>query len=83
MRLLTISDAASRLGMKPATIRFWIWTRKIDYVKVGRAVRIREDTIDKIVADGTVPALIDPRITGKSIPNAHLNCYRNEITTRK
>lgn len=56
MRLLTISQASERLGLKPATMRFWIWTRKIEHVKVGGAVRIRQETIDRIIEQGTVPA---------------------------
>ena len=56
MRLLTIPEASERLGLKPATVRFWIWTRKIEHVHVGRAVRIREDTVQRIIERGTVPA---------------------------
>jgi excisionase family DNA binding protein len=36
MRLLTIAEASERLGLKPATMRSWIWTRKIEHVHVGR-----------------------------------------------
>ena len=32
MRLLTVPEAADRLGLRPATIRFWIWQRKIAFV---------------------------------------------------
>jgi excisionase family DNA binding protein len=56
MRLLTIPEAADRLGLKPATVRFWIWTRKIDYVKIGRAVRVRDDAIQDVIDAGTVSA---------------------------
>lgn len=56
MRLLTILEASERLGLKPATVRFWIWTRKIEHVKVGRAVRVREDTIQQLIRAGTIPA---------------------------
>ena len=56
MSLLTIPEASARLGLKPATVRFWIWSRRIAYVKVGRAVRLREDTIDEIIQQGTMPA---------------------------
>jgi excisionase family DNA binding protein len=56
MRLLTVPEAAERLGLKPATLRFWLWTRKIESVKVGRAVRLREDTIQQLIERGTVPA---------------------------
>jgi excisionase family DNA binding protein len=54
-RLLTIPEAAGRLGLQPSTLRFWIWTRKIEHVKVGRAVRISETVVDKVIARGTVP----------------------------
>jgi excisionase family DNA binding protein len=56
MRLLTIEEASGRLGLKPATVRFWIWARKIEHVKVGRSVRIREDAVARIIEQGTVPA---------------------------
>jgi excisionase family DNA binding protein len=56
MRLLTITEASDRLGLKPSTMRFWIWTRKIAHVKIGRAVRLREDTIEDLIQSGTVPA---------------------------
>ena len=56
MRLLTIPEAADRLGLKPATIRFWIWTRRIEHVKIGRAVRLNEDTVQGLIERGTVPA---------------------------
>lgn len=56
MRLLTIAEASERLGLKPSTMRFWIWTRKIEHVKVGRAVRVREDTIQAVIERGTIPA---------------------------
>jgi excisionase family DNA binding protein len=57
MKLLTVMQAADRLGLRPATIRSWIWARRIQYVKLGRSVRLREDTIDEIIEAGTIPAL--------------------------
>jgi excisionase family DNA binding protein len=56
IKLLTVEEAASRLGLQPATLRFWIWTRKIEYVKIGRAVRVNEDTVGALIDEGTVPA---------------------------
>jgi excisionase family DNA binding protein len=56
MRLLTISEASDRLGLKPSTLRFWIWTRRIEHVKVGRAVRVKEATVQAVIEHGTVPA---------------------------
>jgi excisionase family DNA binding protein len=54
-RLLTVPEAAGRLGLQPSTVRFWIWTRRIAHVKVGRAVRISEAVVDEVIARGTVP----------------------------
>jgi excisionase family DNA binding protein len=61
MRLLTISEAAQRLGLKTSTLRFWIWTRKIDVVRIGRAVRIKDTTLDALIVDGTTPASMKDR----------------------
>ncbi len=58
-RLVAIPVAAAQLGLKPATVRDWIYQRKIDYVKVGRAVRISEDTIRALIERGTIPAKRD------------------------
>jgi excisionase family DNA binding protein len=55
-KLLTIPESAERSGLKPATMRFWVWTRKIEHVKIGRAVRIPEHAIERIIEQGTVPA---------------------------
>jgi hypothetical protein len=38
-------------------LRGWIYRRAIPYVKVGRSVRISDDTIDDIIERGTVPAI--------------------------
>ncbi|MGO4885149.1 MAG: excisionase family DNA-binding protein [Bryobacteraceae bacterium] len=51
-----MQEGADRLGLRVSTLRFWVWTRKIEHVKVGRAVRLREDTIQGLIDRGTVPA---------------------------
>ena len=55
--MLNVPEAAERLGLAPATLRQWIWRRKIEVVRVGRSVRIRPEVIEKIITRGTVPAL--------------------------
>jgi excisionase family DNA binding protein len=55
MRLLTLSQAADQLGLKTATLRFWVWQRRIEHVRVGRAVRISEDVVRRLIERGTVP----------------------------
>lgn len=57
MHLLRVEEAAARLGLKASTIRYWIWERRIPVVRVGRrAVRIREEAIQRLIEAGTVPA---------------------------
>lgn len=56
MKLYTIRAAAERLAIKPATLRFWIWTNRVEYIKVGRGIRISDDTIQTVIERGTVPA---------------------------
>lgn len=66
MRLLTIPEAANRLGLKPASLRMWIWTRSIEFVRVGkRAIRLREEVIEDLIAQGTVPARVAGRGNGR------------------
>ena len=55
MRLLTLPEAAQQLGLKVPTLRFWVWRRKIEIVRLGRAVRISEDVVKRIIERGTVP----------------------------
>jgi excisionase family DNA binding protein len=56
-RLVRLSDAASRLGLKPATLRDWFLKRKhLDFVKAGRAVCITEESIERFIAVNTIPA---------------------------
>jgi excisionase family DNA binding protein len=55
-KLLRIPEAAERLGLKPASVRFWVWTRKIEHAKIGRSVRIPEHVIERLIELGTIPA---------------------------
>jgi excisionase family DNA binding protein len=60
MQLLTLAQAAERLGLKLATVRFWVWTGKIGHVKVGRSVRVPDTVVADLIERGTVPARRDP-----------------------
>jgi excisionase family DNA binding protein len=57
-RLFRIPAAYEYLGgaVKEATLRQWIWRRQIETVRIGRAVCIPQDALDKLIDDGTVPA---------------------------
>jgi excisionase family DNA binding protein len=56
-RAIRLNNAADRLGVKPATLRDWFLKRKhLDFVKVGRAVCVTEDSIERFIAANTIPA---------------------------
>jgi len=54
--MLTVSQVAQALGLKPATIRAWIAQRKLGYVKLGRAVRVPRTEVERLLREGAVPA---------------------------
>ena len=56
-RLLTVKQAAEQLGLSARTVWAWIYQRKLGVVRLGRAVRISDETIQKIIERGTVPAI--------------------------
>jgi excisionase family DNA binding protein len=62
MALLTLSEAAACLGLKVSTVRFWVWQRRIEHVKVGRAVRIRDSVVKELIERGTVPVRRDRQL---------------------
>jgi excisionase family DNA binding protein len=55
--LLTVEEFASLVGWKPSTVRQKIWRREIEYCKIGRSVRFKPETAQKLIDRGTVPAL--------------------------
>jgi excisionase family DNA binding protein len=53
-RLLTVDEAAERLGTSARFIRRLIAERRIAYTKLGRHVRIATRDLDAFVASGRV-----------------------------
>ncbi|HNP84404.1 MAG TPA: helix-turn-helix domain-containing protein [Nitrospira sp.] len=57
-KLITIREAAERLGLKESTIRKYILKRQIAYVKPSvRAVRIPIEELERILAAGLRPVI--------------------------
>ncbi|MFW3474005.1 helix-turn-helix domain-containing protein [Streptomyces microflavus] len=59
--LLTVEQAAERLGTGVRFIRRLVQERRIRYVKLGKPVRIPESAIAAYIEERTVPALRDER----------------------
>jgi excisionase family DNA binding protein len=60
-RLLTLDEAAAITGLSMATWRAWIATRKIPYVKLGRAIRIKQSVLDGLITHGERLAVPEER----------------------
>jgi excisionase family DNA binding protein len=54
--LLTITEFAAPLRVKPSCVRRWIREGKITVVKCGRLTRIPRTEIERLVRLGTRPA---------------------------
>ena len=50
MRLITVNEAAHRLGLSPLTVRRLIRrVQFLPYIRPGRTVRVPEDAVERIV----------------------------------
>jgi excisionase family DNA binding protein len=56
-RLLTLMECETRTGRKVSTWRKAIAQRKIPFVRLGRSVRIPEEVIEQMIAQGYRPAV--------------------------
>lgn len=58
-KLLRIPGAVEYMNgtVTAATLRQWVWLRKIETVRIGRAVCIPIDALDELIERGTLPAL--------------------------
>jgi excisionase family DNA binding protein len=59
-RLLTVDEAGEVLNTGPRFIRRLIAERRIEFVRVGRHVRISESVLAGFVKSGRVPVMILP-----------------------
>jgi excisionase family DNA binding protein len=56
-RLLSLSQVSEELGVATVTLRRWVSQRRIAVVRLGRAVRVDQGEIERLIERGTVPAL--------------------------
>ncbi len=55
--LLTVSETAGFLRLRPSTIRAWILRRRVPYVKLGGRVCIRRADLEALIDQSVVQAL--------------------------
>jgi excisionase family DNA binding protein len=54
--LLTTDEFAAALGISPKTVRSWTFYRKVPFVRIGRAIRFKRETVNELIDGGTVKA---------------------------
>jgi len=48
-RLLTVDEFAKLTGYKPATVRMKIWRKEWPCIRLGRSIRLEEETLNKLL----------------------------------
>jgi excisionase family DNA binding protein len=54
--LLTVSEAAAITRMSASWWRQQVFMNRVEFLKIGRSVRIRRQTVDDLLASSLVPA---------------------------
>jgi excisionase family DNA binding protein len=54
--LLNVEQFAFATGWSPATVRMKVWRREIEFVRMGRAIRFKPETVQQLIEQNTVPA---------------------------
>ena len=69
--MLTVPEAARRVGRNPETIRRWIREGRLRSERVGTQHLVDEDALDALVVRAeAIPSEIDHRtVTGEPMPN--------------
>ena len=58
----TVEAAAQQLSLSQSTIRAWISSGKIAYIKLGRSIRIPGAEIRRLLTDGYYPIRDAPEV---------------------
>ena len=54
-KLLSVEEFAAAVGWKPSTVRQKVWRREVEFVRMGRSIRFKLQTVDELIQRGTVP----------------------------
>jgi excisionase family DNA binding protein len=79
-KLITIREAANRLGLKESTIRKYILKRQIAYVKPSvRAVRIPIEELERILSAGLRPAIPQGEVPDEPLEGVSAGTSRRRV----
>jgi excisionase family DNA binding protein len=79
-KLITIREAANRLGLKESTIRKYILKRQIAYVKPSvRAVRIPIEELERILAAGLRPVIPQGKVPDEPLEGVSAGARRRRM----
>lgn len=53
--LLTVPQAAQRMTISDKSTWRMVYARKLEVVRIGRSVRVTEESVDDIIDGGTTP----------------------------
>jgi len=57
-KLLTVTETAEALRLKPQTLRVWVMNRRVPYVKLGSRVLFELEEVEKLVNESRVAAAV-------------------------
>jgi excisionase family DNA binding protein len=55
--LLSVEQAAAKLGTSPLTMRAWLRQRRLSFVRLGRPVLVDTQDISKFIRDHRIEAV--------------------------
>ncbi len=55
-KLLTLRECSERTGYRESTWRAWVLHRKVPYYKIGKAVRIAEADLERLIEQARIPS---------------------------
>jgi len=60
--LLDVPEMAEVTGWAEKTIRQKVWLRQIEFVRMGRSIRFKPETAERLIAQGTVLPLEEKKL---------------------
>jgi excisionase family DNA binding protein len=55
--LLSVDEAAARLGVSKYTLRGWLFQRRLPHVKLGRRVLVDPNDLDRFIETSRIEAV--------------------------